>query len=560
VWRRYLRPASVEEALALLREHAGQARIVAGGTDVVVELSRGVRPTETLIDITRLDELRYIREEEGELRLGALATHNDVIASALCLEGALPLAQACAEVGAPQIRARGTIAGNLITASPANDTIPPLMALDAVVVLASAAAAGRPAVETAPEGPAATKPASADRGAGEDSPALGKRIVERIVPLRDFYPGFRRTAMRPDELLREIRIPKMAAGARGLFLKLGLRRAQAISVIDLALVVALDGEIVTDAHLALGCLAPTIVRAPRAEAYLVGRRLDAETCAEAGWLAVDDAAPIDDVRGSAGYRRETLAALVADGLRRVAAGAHADGWMAPPVLLDTGASHVETPDEGREPFGGIIRATINGAAVTLPPEAARKTLLNALREDAGLTGAKEGCAEGECGACTVWLDGQAVMACLVPAAQAHGARVTTIEGLAATGPAGEAGLHPLQRAFIDCGAVQCGFCIPGMLMAGAKLLEERPRPDLAAIQVALSGNICRCTGYRKILDAVMSAAPTLPSPAGGGNAGEGERREAADRPAPPTPSPSASHLGARPPSPRGGGAGGEVLP
>ncbi|HLJ81803.1 MAG TPA: (2Fe-2S)-binding protein, partial [Ktedonobacterales bacterium] len=155
-----------------------------------------------------------------------------------------------------------------------------------------------------------------------------------------------------------------------------------------------------------------------------------------------------------------------------------------------------------EPLGDAVQTTINGKPYQLAGVLG-KTLLDALREDAGLTGTKEGCAEGECGACTVWLNGQAVMSCLVPAAQAHGGSVTTIEGLASG-----AQLHPLQRAFVECGAVQCGFCIPGMLMAGARLLDECPHPTDDQTRAALGGNICRCTGYRKILDAVRMAEET----------------------------------------------------
>jgi carbon-monoxide dehydrogenase medium subunit len=449
----------LDEALQQLRHHAGSARLVSGGTDVLVELSRGVRPTTTLIDITALPDLRYVRADSDTICLGALATHNDVIASQLCLDRALPLAQACWEVGAPQIRTRATVAGNLVTASPANDTITPLLAMDATVVLSR----------------------------------LGE---ERTLRLADFYTGLRRTALQPDELLREIRVPGLAANRRGIFLKLGLRRAQAISVINVAIVLTFDGETVAAARIALGCVAPTVVRAGAVEEYLVGRRLDDEVCREAGRLAASEISPIDDVRGSAWYRRETVAALVAEGLRHLAAGTEAAGWPGHPVLLDSG----EVTRRDPTPFDVVIRTTINGRPYELSG-AQGKTLLNALREDAGLTGTKEGCAEGECGACTVWLDGQAVMSCLVPAPQAHGATLTTIEGLGSH----DGDLHPLQRAFVERGAVQCGYCIPGMLMASAKLLQERPAPTLAEAQVGLSGNLCRCTGYRKILDAVFAA-------------------------------------------------------
>jgi carbon-monoxide dehydrogenase small subunit len=147
-----------------------------------------------------------------------------------------------------------------------------------------------------------------------------------------------------------------------------------------------------------------------------------------------------------------------------------------------------------------ISMTVNGQerAATVCPMA---RLLDVLREELGLTGTKEGCGEGECGACSVMLDGRLTNSCLVPALQADGATITTIEGVAGAGDK----LNAVQAAFLECGGAQCGICTPGMILASMSLLAEHPQPTEAAVRNALAGNLCRCTGYMRIFEAVLTA-------------------------------------------------------
>lgn len=480
MWNGYYTAASIDDALNVLAAYGGRARIVAGGTDLILEMERGARSgVDVLIDVTRipcLDEISL--DEKNEIHLGPLVTHNQCVASKIIVEHGFPLARAALEVGAPQIRNRGTVAGNLVTASPANDTIPALMALNARVKLSSASG-------------------------------------EREVPLEEFYRGVRKTILRPDEMLTDIIFPALGTAWRGTFYKLGLRRAQAISVVNSAVLIKFSGELVEKALITLGAVTPVIIHAQEAEDYLTGKKLDEETIAYAAELAQKAAKPIDDIRASKEYRLEMVKVCVSRSLESVAKREERKDFPKRPVLLKATkrgwGSNVETNLNGRsfwhyrEGQNDVIQTRINGKEFIFE-HGKHKTLLRLLREDAGLIGTKEGCAEGECGACTVFLDGIAVMSCLVPAPRAHGAEITTIEGLGNNGK-----LHPVQQAFIDQGAVQCGYCTPGFIMSAAILLDELSEPTQEEIKQAISGNLCRCTGYYSIISAIEKAALQMSS-------------------------------------------------
>ena len=473
MWHTYINATSIEEVLKTIHAEGEHARIIAGGTDLILELERGIRKgIETVIDVTRIPDLDKITmDEDGIIHLGPLVTHNHCVESKLIRGRAYPLARAAWEVGAPQIRNRGTVAGNLITASPANDTITPLMALGASVTLRSVNGTRR-------------------------------------IALNNFYTGVRKTVMQPDEMLVDISFPAMKTTQRGAFITLALRRAQAISIINAAVLLDFDSDSVSSASITLGAVAPTIIHAPEAEKYLAGKKLTDDVIAEAARLTMDASKPIDDIRGSAAYRREMVRVCAMRGLRSIRDGQEQAGMPADPILL----WGKQTMDNGQWTIGESsshsIDTVVNGKKYSLK-NGYEKTLLRFLREDVGLTGTKEGCAEGECGACTVFLDGKAVMACLVPAPRAHGAEVTTIEGLAdltpSPSPKGEGSLHPVQEAFIKHGAVQCGYCTPGFIMSAAMLMEEKENPTKNEIEQAITGNLCRCTGYYKIVQAIEDA-------------------------------------------------------
>ena len=465
---RYVAPESLDDALAALAAHGPSARVIAGGTDLLLELSRGARTgIDTLIDLSVLEGLDTIAEHDGRIELGPLVTHGDVVGFQRMLDVGLPLAQACLEVGGPQLRNRATIVGNIVTASPANDTISALYALGADVTVSSA-------------------------GGGD-----------RTMPIEAFFTGFRATALEPGELVTRISFDALGGARRGIFVKLGLRRAQAISVVHAAAVVTDAGDgTVADLVLALGSVGPTIELVEAAAGIARGRPLSdaASDVAAAARAAVT---PIDDLRSTAEYRSQTTEVVVERALRSLAAGTEAATWPhRPPRLVSAdrapAAASPGAPSRRARTDDDAIVATVNGVEREAA-NAAGRTLLDWLRLDLGLTGTKEGCAEGECGACTVHLDGRAVLACLVPAARAEGASITTVEGVAP--PEGD--LHPVQQALADCGGVQCGFCTPGFVMSAAMLAVEEPKPSRAQVEHGLSGNLCRCTGYYSIIDALV---------------------------------------------------------
>jgi carbon-monoxide dehydrogenase small subunit len=261
-----------------------------------------------------------------------------------------------------------------------------------------------------------------------------------------------------------------------------------------------------DVRIAFGALGPTPLRGRATEAALEGRRPDAETQAAARAAARGEVRPISDQRASAAYRLDLTEALLARALRRLSGEAPPrprSAWMGfrGGAESPTAAPRDLPPGTSAAAPRRVVRFTLNDERVEAEVEP-RLSLVDLLRDRFGLLGTKVGCGAGECGTCTVLLDGAAVNACLVLAIACDGVTIRTIEGLRA----GE-GLAPLQQAFVSCGAVQCGFCTPGMILEAHWLRSLGLPLEESLVRRGIEGNLCRCTGYQMIVEAIQATPP-----------------------------------------------------
>jgi len=273
-------PGNVSEAVKILADRRDGIRVIAGGTDIIVQVLENKKDPRSLLNIGCLDELRGIREDGGTIRIGALTTHREIERSPLISERAGLLAEASFIVGSPQIKNLGTIGGNVANASPVADTVPALAALGASVCLRSATG-------------------------------------ERRVPITEFAAGPGRSVMRPDELLVEISFPALLPGDVGFYERLGQRRLLSISKVGVAFKAGLRGKKMTDPAIALGAVAPTVIMAPLTAAFLNGKEYSGDILSEAARILRSESRAITDIRSTESYRNKMAGALLIKGLARL---------------------------------------------------------------------------------------------------------------------------------------------------------------------------------------------------------------------------------------------------
>ena len=448
--RSYHRPAELAEALDLVRRGAVP---VAGGTRILA--SNAELPN--VLDLSALP-LRGISVDDGDLRLGALTTLQEILDSPAvhtATRGLLPAA--CrAHSASRMIRAMATVGGESVHGAHDSEVVAALLALNAVFEVES----GTETVE---------------------SPAL--RFLKD--PRLDLGGGGLVTAL------------SLAGRPSGAALERLAVLPSAPSIVAVVVALSFAGDKCSRARIVVTGLQSRPARILEAEARLEGtmgededrRRCLEQIAARATFRA--------DAHASAAYRRDVALVLAGRAIDRAFHQARASTAEAPPRVRPPLPKHLHTA----LPYftSGTIEVTVNGARRKLACDA-RTTLLDLLR-GGGVWGVKHGCETGECGACTVLLDGVPVCSCIVLACRAEGRHVETVEGMGTPDA-----LHPIQAAFVEAGAIQCGFCIPAMELCAKALLDAVPDPDEGEVRDALAGCLCRCTGYVKPVDAVMRAS------------------------------------------------------
>lgn len=277
----YFVPETVEEALEVLVEKGDDIEILAGGTDLLVDYYQRLYEVPGWLDLRELTSLQKIEKKEDKIEIGAMVTHAQLENSEIIKNKLILIKEAAAEVGSPQIRSRGTIGGNIVTASPAGDLLPPLLAYNAQLELMSAK--GR-----------------------------------EIIPAQDFFTGPKQTVIKDDQLLTKIIIPLPEKNTRGKFVKVGKRRALAISTLSLALLITVDKEQkIREIKAALGAVAPTPLALSELTEKLKGEKLKEIDINEAAEIAVNNISPIDDIRGTKEYREDTVYSLMKQALEEL---------------------------------------------------------------------------------------------------------------------------------------------------------------------------------------------------------------------------------------------------
>ena len=465
---RYEAPRSLDEAIALLHDGGDYAKVLAGGQSLVPLMKLRFASPELIVDINDLPGLDYHRADpDGTLRIGALCRHADLERSDL-LTSTQPTMAAAAPADRRPHRAQPRHAGRLaLPRRPAGRL--------------GIGGARRSAARSWPRDPGAAAPSRSPTSSPGRSRTCSSRTRSRS----------RRSSRR-----------RQGTRAGG-YLKLE-RRVGDFATAGVAVAIETSGETVTRAGIALTGVGGSTIAATEAAGALIGEPLTADRIAQAADLAAAAARPRTDHRGSAEFKRHIVRTFVVRILTR-AAGQTRRRKGRPDMTI----VYDDHDDDTSDVPVRRIKFTINGAKKVAEVEP-RLLLSHLIRRGVGLTGTHMGCDTTNCGACTVLVDGQAVKSCTMLAVQADGREITTVEGLATASE-----LHPLQEGFRDEHGLQCGFCTPGMMMAAKALLDSNPDPTEEDVRWALSGNLCRCTGYQNIVKSVLWAADKLRSQSAG---------------------------------------------